>query len=153
MSIQGDFYQFLFHQILHTKFHLMVADPSVRYYSRTIISKNCRFCEILHQIHNILWLHITQCIKPENKRLQILWDITLNPQYVLLSFLFFLSFGANFYAFYKYHQQKSISKEFNFASYKTFDIAESVTSFNFYLFSHHEEWGWLFELLLLGSAL
>ena len=65
MSIQGDFYQFLFHQILHTKFHLMVADPSVRYYSRTIISKNCRFCEILHQIHNILWLHIKQYIRSQ----------------------------------------------------------------------------------------
>ena len=47
--------------------YLTVAD-FVRYYTITTISHGCRFCEILHQNHNILVLYI-------------LWDITQEPQY------------------------------------------------------------------------
>ena len=40
--------------------YLMVVD-FVRYYTRTTISHGCRFCEILHQNHNISWLQIANC--------------------------------------------------------------------------------------------
>ena len=49
----------------------MVSD-FVRYYTRTTISHDCIFCEVLHENHNISWL-------------QISWDITPEPEYLMVA--------------------------------------------------------------------